>query len=275
MDDALARKTATLEASLARLDAAVVAFSGGVDSALLAAVAHDVLSDRCLAVTARSPSVAARELDDARALAARFGWNHTVVETHEADDERYARNHADRCYWCKTELLDVLTPIARARGARVLVGTNADDLGDYRPGIRAASERDALTPLADAGLTKADVRALCAARGLPIADKPASPCLASRVAYGVRVTPERLGRVEAAEDELRALGFGVVRVRDHGELARVEVPAPDIGRAAALQERISERLRALGWRYATLDLTGFRSGSMNEVLGPPALRGAR
>lgn len=274
MDPTLARRSAALELSLRALDAAVVAFSGGVDSALLTAVAHDVLGDRCVAVTARSPSVATRELDDARALAARFGWNHVVVDTHETEHERYARNDSDRCYWCKTELLAVLGPIAAARGARVLVGTNADDLGDYRPGIRAASEHGALTPLADAGLTKADVRALCAERGLPIAAKPASPCLASRVAYGVRVTPERLRRIEAAENELRALGFGVVRVRDHGDLARVEVPAPDIERAAALQERVSERLRELGWRYATLDLTGFRSGSMNEVLAPPALRAA-
>ena len=272
MDLELAAKSAALTSMLEDLGAVVVAYSGGVDSAFLAAAAHEALGDRSVAVTAVSPSLARRDLDAARSLATERGWRHVEVPTHEVSRDEYARNSADRCYWCKVELLDVLGPIAGSLEAHVVVGTNADDLGDYRPGLKAARERDALAPLADAGLTKVDVRSLSRSLGLPSADKPASPCLASRFAYGVRVTEQGLARVERAEEHVRSLGFTVFRVRDHGDVARVEVPREEIGRAAALAEDISAGLRALGYRYVALDLTGFRSGSMNEVLTTPSIR---
>lgn len=271
VDGELARKEATVRSDVRALGRVLVAFSGGVDSATLAALAHDELGEDALAVTAASPSLSARELRGARELASSRGWHHLVVRTGEMGREEYARNEPDRCYWCKTELFEVLEPLARERDARVLVGTNADDLGDFRPGQAAAQENRARTPLADAGLTKAEVRALAHRFGLDVADKAASPCLASRLAYGVRVTPERLQRVERAEEVVRSLGFDVLRVRDHGELARIEVPAEDVARAAAAHARVSEALRALGFRYVTLDLAGFRSGSLNEVLPPPVL----
>ena len=265
-------KTTALERSLEELATVVVAYSGGIDSATLTAVAHRVLGPATLAVTAVSPSLARRELADASELARRFAWAHQVVRTYEGDREEYARNEADRCYWCKFELFDVLGPIARDRGAHIAVGTNLDDLGDYRPGLRAASERNVATPLADAGFTKRDVRALAAQLGLPAAQKPASPCLASRFAYGVRVTSEGLERVDLAEEVLRTFGFTVFRVRDHGDLARIEVPPEEIERAASLKEELSNALRELGFRYVALDLSGFRSGAMNEVLPAPTLR---
>ncbi|HEX2057783.1 MAG TPA: ATP-dependent sacrificial sulfur transferase LarE [Actinomycetota bacterium] len=265
-------KKRALEDSLRSHASVVVAFSGGVDSAFLTAVAHDVLGTRALAVTAVSPSLARRERAGAEALARAYGWQHLVVETHEVHRPEYARNAGDRCYWCKDELFTVLAPVAAERGAAIAVGTNTDDLGDHRPGLRAAREHGVLSPLVDADMSKADVRALAAERGLPVADKPASPCLASRVAYGVEVTPERLRRIDAAEEAVRALGFDVLRVRDHGDLARVEVPAKDLPRAAALREELHARLSELGFRFVTLDLAGFRSGSLNAALRPPAIR---
>ena len=272
VDENLVAKKARLDEIIGSLGSVVVAYSGGVDSAFLAATAHQLLGDRALAVTAVSPSLAARERVAASALARRLGWNHVAVETYEIDREEYAVNDPHRCYWCKTELFEVLAPIARERHARIAVGTNLDDLGDYRPGLAAASERDVVTPLVDAGLDKADVRSLSADLGLPTADKPASPCLASRFAYGVRVTPEGLRRIDAAEEAVRALGFEVFRVRDHGDLARIEVPTGEIDRAASMREELVDRLKALGFRYVTLDLIGFRSGSLNEVLAPPGIK---
>ena len=274
VDTEAARKLGALKTDLGRLERVVVAYSGGVDSAFLAAVAHDVLGRDSLAVTAVSPSLAERERRAAIELARRFGWNHDVVETRELEREEYARNSSDRCYWCKSVLFDMLRPLAAERSADILVGTNLDDLGDYRPGLTAAAQRGVRTPLADAGLGKDDVRALSAARGLPTADKPASPCLSSRVAYGVRVTAEGLRRIDRAEEFLRGLGFDVLRVRDHGDLARIEVPSHRVEQVMERRADIVRELRAMGWRYVTLDLLGFRSGSMNEVLvaptwGPP------
>lgn len=259
-------KLARLEGLLGDLGGAVIAYSGGVDSSFLMAVGHEVLGDRALAVTAVSPSMARREIAGARELADGRGWNHMVVGTHEVGREEYARNSADRCYWCKTELFEVLGPLAEQRSAEVLVGTNLDDLGDYRPGSRAADEHMVRAPLVEAGLTKSEIRQMSAAMGLPTADKPASPCLASRFAYGVRVTPEGLRRVDRAEEFVRSLGFEVLRVRDHGDLARVEVEPADIERASLLADEITAGLTDLGYRYVTLDLAGFRSGSLNEAL---------
>jgi pyridinium-3,5-biscarboxylic acid mononucleotide sulfurtransferase len=272
MEDVLRGKKDALHLLLSDLRSVIVAYSGGVDSSFLAAAAHEALGPGSLAVTAVSPSLARRDLRAATALAEKRGWNHLVVGTHELRREAYARNEADRCYWCKTELFDVLAPIAERRGAAVLVGTNADDLGDYRPGLLAAAERNARAPLAEVALSKADVRALSSGMGLPTHDKPASPCLSSRLAYGVRVTPERLRRVEKAEDLLLRLGFEEMRVRDHGDLARIEVAPHQVGRATELREIIARDLSELGWRYVTLDLMGFRSGSMNEVLPSPVIR---
>lgn len=273
MNQILTSKAELLVRSLADLERVVIAYSGGVDSAYLASVAHEVLQSDAVAVTARSPSLARRELNAAASLAQARGWNHLVVETAELQREEYAKNGADRCYWCKTELLDVLEPIARDRGAAIALGTNADDLTDYRPGSKAARGRGAVTPLADVELTKDEIRLLSRELGLPTSEKPASPCLASRFAYGVRVTEEGLRRVDAAEEKLRGLGLDVLRVRDHGkDLARVEVPAEDIAAVVEHREAITEGLKELGFRFVTLDLQGFRSGSLNEVLPGPRVR---
>jgi uncharacterized protein len=269
VDGTLTVKRDALASILAGLDSVVVAYSGGVDSTLLAAVSHEVLGERSLAVTAASPALPARGLRQASEVAASRGWNHQVVRTDEMRREEYARNEPDRCYWCKTELLEVLQPLAAARGARVVVGTNADDLSDHRPGIAAARERGVLAPLAEAGLDKNAVRELSAELGLPTATQPASPCLASRFAYGVRVTEEGLRRIERAEEFLLDLGFRELRVRDHGDVARIEVPPDEVVRAASMASEIGDRLKALGFRYVTLDLNGFRSGSLNDVLLAP------
>lgn len=271
MDEA-ARRERALDEILGPLGNVVVAYSGGVDSAYLTSRAHAVLGAACVAVTAVSPSLARRERESASSLAQRFGWNHLEVETHELQRAEYVRNAADRCFWCKTELFDVIAPLAKQRAAAIAVGTNTDDLGDHRPGLRASRERGVLAPLVDAGLDKATIRELSGRAGLPTAEKPASPCLASRLAYGVEVTPERLERVDAAEECVRSLGFEVLRVRDHGELARIEVPTADIDALLAHRAWLAAELGRLGFRYVTVDLAGFRSGSLNESLLEPKFR---
>lgn len=269
----MAAKRAHLVGILRATERVVVAYSGGVDSTFLVSVAHETLGPDAVAATAVSPSLARRELDAARELARRSGWRHQLVATHEVGREEYARNGPDRCYWCKTELFDVLEPIAARANATVVVGTNMDDLDDHRPGLISARERGVRAPLVEAGLSKSEIRQLSAAAGLPTAAKPASPCLSSRFAYGVRVTPAGLRRVERAEELVRSYGFEVLRVRDHGDSARIEVEREDVPRALVLEEELAEGLRALGYRRATVDPDGFRSGSLNVVLDAPRIAG--
>src|SRR6266511_2066543 len=222
--DDLERKRLALRRELEATGGLMVAFSGGVDSSLLLAAAVEALGPRAVAATGVSPSLAERELEDARAFATELGVRHVVVPTHEQDRPGYLANGPDRCYFCKAELFEVLAPLAEAEGLALAVGTNADDLGDWRPGQRAAAERGVRTPLVAAGFSKRDVREASRRMGLRTHDKPAAACLASRVAYGIQVTPARLSRVERAEALVRSFGLAQLRVRDHGELARVEVP---------------------------------------------------
>jgi uncharacterized protein len=270
----LERKRLALRRDLESTGGLMVAFSGGVDSAFLLAAAAEALGERAVAATGVSPSLAQHELEDARAIAAELGVRHLEVGTHEQERLGYLANGPDRCYFCKSELFDVLLPLAREEGLALAVGTNADDLGDWRPGQRAAAERDVLTPLVAAGFSKADVREASRRMGLRTHDKPAAACLASRVAYGIQVTPARLSRVERAEALLRSLGIAQLRVRDHGDLARVEVPLETLSALVqqSTRQRLVQGLRKLGFAYVTLDLEGFRSGSMNARL--PA-RGSR
>ncbi|SHL20969.1 uncharacterized protein SAMN05443637_12124 [Pseudonocardia thermophila] len=262
-----------LEARLARERALVVAFSGGADSALLAVAAHRVLGERALAVTAVSPSLPERERRAAAAFARRHGVAHVEVRTDEAERPEYVANGGDRCAHCKSALLDALAPIAALAGGKIALGTNLDDLGDHRPGQQAAAARGAIAPFVDAGLTKADVRAISAHLDLETAGKPAAACLASRVAYGDPVTPQLLARIEAAEDALHDLGFLICRVRTHGDgaVARIEVPPADLDAAHARRAEISAAVRRAGFRFCALDLDGFASGRMNVLLGMPAV----
>ena len=268
--DSLDAKHARLREVIAGYGSALVCFSGGVDSTLLLRVAHDVLGDRCLALTTVSVTMAASERRAAADLAAGIGARLEVVESHELEREGFAANPTDRCYHCKAELLEIARPRADALGlAEVLLGTNLDDLGDHRPGLRAADERGARQPLVDAGFTKADVRALSRALELPTWDKPQLACLSSRFPYGTEITPERLRRVDAFEDGLRALGFRQLRVRYHGDVARLELDVADMPRA--LEPRAREAIvtlgRAQGFTFVALDLAGFASGSLNQLIG--------
>jgi uncharacterized protein len=262
-------KLDALRAAIAAYDQIVVAFSGGVDSAFLLKVAADALGARCHAVTAVSPTMARSEVADAAALARELGLGarHHVIESHELEVPGFADNPEHRCALCKTELMDVAAPLAAALGgAPVALGTNLDDLGDVRPGIAAARARGARMPLVDAGFSKAEVRAASRALGLRTWDKPQLACLSSRFPYGTQITPDRLRRVDAFEDGLRALGFRQLRVRFHDTIARLEVESSELPRALELRERIVELGKQLGFAYVALDLAGFRSGSLNEVL---------
>ncbi|HTU23308.1 MAG TPA: ATP-dependent sacrificial sulfur transferase LarE [Gemmataceae bacterium] len=249
---------------------AAVAFSGGIDSTVVAQAAHLALGAHAVAVTADSPSVPRAEIEDARRLAQRIGIRHRVVATAEFADANYVRNDGSRCYFCKSELYSrIETLLPQLDVAIICSGANLDDKGDYRPGLKAAAEHRVRHPLQEAGFTKADVRALALAWGLPTWDKPASPCLSSRLAPGVEVTPERTARVEAAEKYLHCLGYRECRVRLHeGELARVEVPLSQLPRLLepAVHQELVRRLKELGFRYVTLDLEGFRSGNLNQLV---------
>jgi pyridinium-3,5-biscarboxylic acid mononucleotide sulfurtransferase len=264
-------RSASLDAlrdRLRSLGRVVVAFSGGADSAFLAWVAHDTLGhDGAVAVTAVSPSLAGSERVDCAELAAEWGLRWREVETDEMAEAAYARNDGDRCYWCKDALLRALGPLAGELGATVVLGVNEDDLGDHRPGQRAAREAGASFPLVDAGFTKADVRAWSQRLGLRTWDKPAAACLASRLPYGTPVTLARLSSVERAEAGLHALGFVDVRVRHYGETARVEVPVDRLAEVVAVRDDVVAAVRAAGYRYVTLDLEGLRSGNLNAALG--------
>jgi pyridinium-3,5-biscarboxylic acid mononucleotide sulfurtransferase len=268
--ESLAVRRDRLLAVLGELDSAAVAFSGGIDSTVVAQAAYMALGDRAVAVTSDSPSVARQELEDAKQLAHRIGIRHVIVATEEFSDPDYVKNDGARCYFCKSELYGRIEELLPRLGVSVICsGANLDDLGDYRPGLKAAAEHQVRHPLQEAGFTKADVRALALAWDLPTWDKPASPCLSSRLAPGVAVTHDRTARVEAAERYLHELGYRECRVRLHeGELARIEVPAADLARLAdpMVREPLARYFRELGFRFVTLDLEGFRSGSLNTLV---------
>ena len=272
-------KLDALEAQLKQLGSVMVAYSGGVDSAYLAATAHRVLGDRMLAVLADSASLARRDMEQALAFAQTIAMPVRVIQTAELDKPEYQRNDANRCFHCKTELFDGMQKLGSELGyTNIAYGMNADDTRDFRPGQRAAREHDVLAPLADAGLTKLEVRALAKEAGYSLWDRPAAPCLSSRVDYGREVTREVLAQVERAEESMRRLGFREFRVRHHGELARVEIARAEMPRALSMEvlDAITAELRNAGFQYITLDCAGFRSGSLNAVLPADVLlrRGA-
>jgi uncharacterized protein len=264
-----ASKLRALEAHLAQLSGLMVAYSGGVDSAYLAATAHRVLGSQMLAVIADSPSLARRDFDAAREFASAQNIPLHIIATEELSRPEYQRNDANRCFHCKDELFQSMEELApKLRLARIAYGMNADDTRDYRPGQRAAEQHAVLAPLAEAGLTKDEIRALSKAAGYPLWDRPAAPCLSSRVEYGRAVTREVLEQVEKAEDSLRQLGFRELRVRHHGPLARVELARNELPRALTLEmlDSITAALKLAGFQYVALDCQGFRSGAMNAVL---------
>ena len=270
-------KTGVLHEILTSLDSLLVAYSGGTDSAFLAYAAHEILGDRMLAVIANSPSLPRQELAAALAFASTHKIPVHILQTRELEDPNYIRNDQNRCFHCKDELFTQMETTRQELGfAYLAYGMNLDDRGDFRPGQKAAALHNALAPLAAANLTKEEIRTLAREAGLALADKPASACLSSRIEYGRPVTIENLSQVEQAEDALHALGFPQVRVRHHGDLARIEIARQDLSRALTLPmlDRITAALRPLGFTYITLDTQGYRSGSMNDMLPVSAIESA-
>jgi uncharacterized protein len=260
-------------ARLRSLGSALVAYSGGVDSALLLALAVDALGERAIAFTALSAAVAPDEIEGARSVARQLGARHIERSSAELEDPRYAANPVNRCYFCKTELYALATAEAHALGfAAVVSGTNADELSDYRPGLQAAAEYEVIQPLAEAGLSKSEIRDLSRELRLPTWDKPQQPCLSSRIPYGTEVTPERLAQLAESEMALRALGLREFRVRYHGEIARVEVGEADFDRLLRGRAEAVAALKAAGFKFVTIDLEPFRSGRLNEAAGLVPLR---
>jgi len=269
-----AKKLEKLKALLRETDGIAVAYSGGVDSAFLSAVAVGELGERAIAVTALSPTYSPREQREAAALAKELGIRQIAVESNELEIEGFADNPADRCYFCKSELFTVVRRVADAHGIGVVAdGTNADDLDDYRPGRRAACEQSVRSPLLEAGLNKQEIRNLSRELGLPTADKPALACLASRFPYGSKISEEKLAQVEAVESALRDQGLRQVRARHYGDALRIEVGNDEIARLCddEVREKVVKAAKAAGFTYVTLDLEGYRTGSMNEVLGQGAV----
>ncbi|HEY1660253.1 MAG TPA: ATP-dependent sacrificial sulfur transferase LarE [Candidatus Sulfotelmatobacter sp.] len=268
-------KSEVLRERISTLGRVLVAYSGGVDSAYLAWAAHQVLGDGMLAIIADSPSLARTQLNDAIAFAREQNIPLEVVTTGELERPEYARNDAQRCFFCKDELFTMMEELRQKRGFDAIAyGVNADDQGDFRPGQRAAADHHVTTPLLDAGLGKQEIRGLARAAGLRVWDKPASACLSSRIEYGRPVTREALTAVEKGEDALHALGFRQVRVRHHGEIVRIEIAREELGRALEreMTEEFTRIFKALGFKFVTLDLEGFRSGSMNALLPADGLR---
>lgn len=267
VQDVAHQKLAKLEDLLKEMGDVLVAFSGGVDSSFLLWAAHRVLGDRALAVTGKSESVASGQIEEARQLAEKLGARHIILDTEELQNPLYVANPTNRCYHCKTELFTKLETFAARQGIRwIIEGSNLDDMHDYRPGLQAAVEHGVRSPLKEAELTKAEIRELSREAGLPTWDKPAMPCLSSRIPYGMVVSPEKLAMIDRSEAYLRGLGFRDLRVRHHGPIARIELPPSEFAKIldGDTAAEVARTLKGYGFKFVTLDLQGFRSGSLNE-----------